>query len=816
MPLTPQARRVADRLGEEALGARKAWCRERIEAFQRLADPPLSNAEVAVALGLVEVGARGISPVSRWLSDSPRNRRSRPSTEDLAILEGVLAARLLLAVRADVEPGASREPLVLDEADRAHLGRGWRVLGVPQPDALDDPAFWDAFDGRAPAVAAPAVATPGLASPVRASPARVEGVTEREEPVSASVPATLPRRTCWFGEGVPVGLGAMRLSNPGRPEPELARAVLREAVEAGVGWIDTADAYALDEADAGHNERLVAEVLRDLGVRVPVATKVGFRRPEGRWIPDGRPRWLRQAVERSLGNLGVEALELVQLHVVDPRVPLEEQVGALARLREEGKVLRVGLCNTDVGGLGLARRVTHIDGVQDDLSRWTPADLRDGMVRACAEAGVAFVAHSPLGGHRRALRRWKEAALVEVARRHGCSPAQAALAWVLAAGPTVGVVPGASRPGRVAEHLGALAVQLTPEDLAALDVEPACAEARAQLWGLPTESTGASGAPGVPGQEVVLVLGSPAGGKTSRVLPRLREGLVRLNRDERGGKLADLLPALEEALLAGKGVVSDNTWPTRRSRQPVIAAAHRRGVPVRAEWLDVPLEEALYNACVRLIERRGRLLDPDELAAAGKEDPNLFPPSALYRFQALFEPPTPDEGIDRVDRIPFVRRPLVGGGGRALLLDLDGTLRRSLGPAPFPRSADEVELLPGRRERLEPFVQGGWKLLGVTNQSGVASGQVPLHAMRAAVDRTVELLGLPCEVLACPHPAGPARCWCRKPLPGMAVQHVLAHGLDRELCWVVGDSKDDEGLARNAGMRFVHADAFFSGDGPVP
>jgi aryl-alcohol dehydrogenase-like predicted oxidoreductase len=148
-----------------------------------------------------------------------------------------------------------------------------------------------------------------------------------------------------------IGLGAMHLSLPGRPEREAAKAVVRRAVELGVTLIDTADAYCIDQAEAGHNEGLVAEALREMGAgfggvgpagspRVVVATKGGMVRPGGRWERDGRPVHLRGACEASLRTLGVERIDLYQFHAPDRAVPFSDSVGAIARLVEEGRSMR--------------------------------------------------------------------------------------------------------------------------------------------------------------------------------------------------------------------------------------------------------------------------------------------------------------------------------------------------------------------------------------------------------------------------------------------------------------------------------------------
>ena len=280
-----------------------------------------------------------------------------------------------------------------------------------------------------------------------------------------------------LGPGAPavsvVGLGGMPLSIPGRPEMELdAMRVVHAALDAGMTLIDTADVYCLDDRDVGHNERLIARALRHWRGRrdeVVVATKGGLIRPGGGWESDARPEHLRAACEASLHKLGCERIDLYQLHRPDPQVPFAESVGALADLQREGKIRRVGLSNVTVEQIREAAGIVAVVSVQNRLSPFFREALETGVVAHCAAGGIGFLAYSPVGGGRLNLRLPEIGVVRSLARAHRCSPHAVALAWVLAQGPTVIVIPGARTTEHAADSARAGDLALAPEELAAVD-----------------------------------------------------------------------------------------------------------------------------------------------------------------------------------------------------------------------------------------------------------------------------------------------------------------------------------------------------------
>jgi aryl-alcohol dehydrogenase-like predicted oxidoreductase len=269
-----------------------------------------------------------------------------------------------------------------------------------------------------------------------------------------------------------IGLGEMPLSLAGRPDEAHSVRTIHAALDAGVTLIDTADAYCIDGSETGHGERLVAKALaawpgdRD---RVLVATKGGHTRPGDEWDLDGRPEHLRQACEASLRALGVEAIGLYQLHRPDPKVPFAESVGALAELKEAGKVRLVGLSNVSVDQIRQARQLVQVASVQNEFS---PRFRRsEGELAFCAAERIAFLPWSPLGGIGRggSLGQGRHRAFSEVAEAHGVSPQQVALAWQLAKAPVVIPIPGSSRPETITDSAAATQLRLSDDELARLD-----------------------------------------------------------------------------------------------------------------------------------------------------------------------------------------------------------------------------------------------------------------------------------------------------------------------------------------------------------
>jgi aryl-alcohol dehydrogenase-like predicted oxidoreductase len=282
-------------------------------------------------------------------------------------------------------------------------------------------------------------------------------------------------RTVSLGPSAPavsvIGYGGMHLSLTDRPAESEGIRVIHAALDAGMTLVDTADAYCLDAAEIGHNERLIARALREWSgprEQVIVATKGGIVRTDGRWDRDGRPAHLRAACDASLKALGVEQISLYQLHAPDPAVPFEESVGALAELRRAGKVRWVGLSNVSVDEIRLAEAILPITSVQNRLNPFFREIPHEGVVAYCAARGLGFLAYSPTGGGRLTKKLPSHPLLREIGRRLGATPHAVCLAWVLAQGSTVIAIPSARRVEHAGDSSRAAALLLRPADVAAI------------------------------------------------------------------------------------------------------------------------------------------------------------------------------------------------------------------------------------------------------------------------------------------------------------------------------------------------------------
>ena len=267
-----------------------------------------------------------------------------------------------------------------------------------------------------------------------------------------------------------IGLGAMPLSLPGRPDRERAIATIHAALDVGITLIDTADAYTTDADGPGHNEILVAEALRGRPEEVLVATKGGLLyRDGGPWDRNGTPAHLKKAARESRARLGVDAIGLYQFHRPDPGVPYEDSIGAIRELVDEGVIRMAGISNVTVAQIALADHVLggRLVSVQNQFS---PAyRSSQGELDYCVDHEIAFLPWSPLGGIGRGDEVFASgSAFTAVALELEVSPQRVALAWELSLGHCVVPIPGASRPATITDSAGAAELVLSGDQKARL------------------------------------------------------------------------------------------------------------------------------------------------------------------------------------------------------------------------------------------------------------------------------------------------------------------------------------------------------------
>jgi aryl-alcohol dehydrogenase-like predicted oxidoreductase/predicted kinase len=510
-----------------------------------------------------------------------------------------------------------------------------------------------------------------------------------------------------------IGLGCMRLPD----DDELAQATIVAAADAGITVFDTARSYP-------GNEELLARALRGRGARI--ATKGGMARPHGRWVPDGRARTLREDCEASLEALDGLPIDLYLVHAPDPRTPWRTTIRALAKLLDDGLVRHIGVANVNRRQLDEALELAPLSAVQVAVSVYDDSAIRGGVVARCEERGLTVIAHSPLGGPRRIGRLRRD----ETLRRDDATPEQVALAKLLDICPSLVAIPGARTPEAARSAVGAATLEV--------DVRPRRRTVERKEG------------------EVVLLMGIPGAGKSRTAERYVADGYQRLNRDERGGTLADLATALDTALRRGDTrVVLDNTYLTRAQRSVAVDTAAAHGVPVACAWIDTPLAQAQVNMIERLLDRFGTLPSPEELRAI--REPGLHTPTSQMRAARELEEPDVDERFERLERIAFERAPSSG-------------------------------------------VPGVFVAASVLDRYRCGS-----DAPHLVFDWRPDDPG-PHEHAVCTHPGGAPVCWCRPPLPGLLLDFARRHGVAPEKSLLVGVSATHRTLAKTLGARFVPAD----------
>jgi aryl-alcohol dehydrogenase-like predicted oxidoreductase/predicted kinase len=567
-----------------------------------------------------------------------------------------------------------------------------------------------------------------------------------------------------------IGLGCMRLSTDEDRDDDRALETIAAAAASGITLFDTARAYGRGPDELGHNERLLGRALRACAAdrTARIVTKGGMSRPDGAWIPDGRARTIRADCEASLVALDGIAIDLYLVHAPDPRTPWRTTVRALARAADEGLVAHVGVANVNRGQLDEALEHAPITAVQVALNPFDDRALRGGVLERCEEAGVALIAHSPLGGARRVGALARREPIPDLSAAHDATPAEVALAWLLDLSPAVVAIPGARRPETA--RSAARAARLELDVLERTRLAESLGGRRPRFVGRPPRADDA---------EVVLVMGIPGAGKTRVAEDYVALGYERLNRDERGGSLAELADALDDALQSGdRRVVLDNTYLTRASRSHVIEAAARHGTRARCVWVDTPLAQAQVNLVERMLDRLDALPSTDELKRLARREPGIMAPTSQMRALRELEPPSADEGFAAVEHVHFER---AAGAHEAGGVFVAASVLVADGWSGSIRSAEPAA----------PHLVFDWRPDGAVDDLADEVGWL------AAV------VSGPVVAAVCPHGGGAPVCWCRPPLPGLPLAFAHAHGIDPGRSVLVGTSTAHRTLATTLGARFV-------------
>ena len=564
----------------------------------------------------------------------------------------------------------------------------------------------------------------------------------------------------------------MRLSTDENRDEELAAETVAAALAAGMTVFDTARSYGLGAGELGHNERLLARALRECGAsdRARIATKGGMTRAGGGWVPDGRAKAIRTDCEASLASLDGLAIDLYLIHTPDPRTPWRTSVRALARLVEDGLVKHIGLANVNRLLLDEALELSPVAAVQVAISPYDDRALRGGVVQRCEEAGIAVIAHSPLGGPRRAGGLARNETLARIAGAHGSTPAEVALAWLLDLSSSVVAIPGARRPETARSAARAATLDLDQAERAML------ARDLGEVRSAPRKRTRNGDA------DVLIVMGIPGAGKSRVAEQYVARGYRRLNRDERGGSLRALAGELDELLAAGvTRLVLDNTYLTRAARSHVLDAASRHGVATRCVWIDTPLAQAQVNLVERLLDRFGSLPTPAKLRLLARSEQGVLGPTSQMRSVRELEPPSVDEGFADIEQVPFARTP-ASTRTRVGVFVAAAALRGS-----------------GWQEALAQGDPAAPHLVFDWSPNGTLDGLAP-DVARLAAD-----VSAPVESALCPHPAGPPSCWCRPPLPGLPLAFAREHDVDPARSILIGAGPAHRTLATTLGARYVAA-----------
>ena len=314
--------------------------------------------------------------------------------------------------------------------------------------------------------------------------------------------------------------------------------------------------------------------------------------------------------------------------------------------------------------------------------------------------------------------------------------------------------------------------------------------------------------------EIVIIAGPPASGKSTLVKQFVDKGYHRFNRDELGETFDKMYSKMHILFFTNPcSFVLDNVYATKIARSQIVAVAQQLHIPIHIKWMMTTAEQAQFFAARRQMQRYGKVLRSEEYKAVRK-DPNMFPPGAQFAYWKQVEKPTLDEGFASIEEVPVSINLGSEYKNKALILDYDGTLRVTKSGKIYPSDPDDVVLLDGRKDILRRKQAEGFILCGASNQSGIAKEPGdPKHVSEESANlcfkRTNDLLGLNIDYIYAPDRSGVPQSFLRKPFPGMGAYFIEKYKLDPSQCLCIGDLTSDATFAKRCGFQFAHADAFF-------
>jgi D-glycero-D-manno-heptose 1,7-bisphosphate phosphatase len=291
----------------------------------------------------------------------------------------------------------------------------------------------------------------------------------------------------------------------------------------------------------------------------------------------------------------------------------------------------------------------------------------------------------------------------------------------------------------------------------------------------------------------------------------LGEDTIVISRDVEGGKISDLIPIVSKYITEGKTVILDNTNLSIEVRKPFIEVAKKAGKEVHAVFMDTSLEDCQIRILHRQYQDHGQIFLTGY--AQGIKDPHIFPIKALFAARNSLQKPTKEEGFNSIENVKVPPPRFPEYKNKALFLDIDGTIRATMHLThKYPITEDEVVLITDKEKmckKLNSYINEGYKLVGVSNQSGCSKNIITEEKAISIFNKTKELLGIDFPILFCPHNAAPISCYCRKPQSGMAMKMIEEWKLNPTQCIMVGDQTTDKTFAQRVGMKFIHVDKFW-------